>query len=120
MFGLQRREELSNSILLDVTLEDFQRSLHQAAPPAGLPPLLVALWWDGKGQWSRAHEIAQEDDSPTADPNAAWIHAYLHRKEGDASNADYWYSRARRSPSTLPHEEEWKEIVTALLDVSED
>jgi hypothetical protein len=99
-----------------VTLEDFQRSLHHSASPAGLPPLLVALWWDGKGQWSRAHEIAQEDDSP----NGAWIHAYLHRKEGDTSNAEYWYRRAQRSPSTLPLEEEWKEIATALLDVSEN
>jgi hypothetical protein len=99
-----------------VTLEDFQGSLHHAAPPAGLPPLLVALWWDGKGQWSRAHEIAQDDDSS----NAAWVHAYLHRKEGDTGNAEYWYRRAQRSPSTLPLEEEWKEIVTALLDVSEE
>jgi hypothetical protein len=89
-----------------------------------LPPLLVALWWDGKGNWTRAHEIAQEDDSPDAAPNAAstaaWIHAYLHREEGDTGNAEYWYRRAQRSPSTLPLEEEWKEIVTALLDVSED
>ena len=103
-----------------MTIDDFKATLKQPSPPEELSAPMIALWWDGKGQWSRAHEIAQEDDSPTADPNAAWIHAYLHRKEGDASNADYWYSRAQRRPSTLPIEEEWKEIATALLDVSDD
>jgi hypothetical protein len=100
-------------------LPDFQQTLHRAVPPAGLPPLLVALWWEAKGDWSRAHEIAQgEAGSDESRALAAWVHAYLHRKEGDTGNAAYWYGRARRTPSTLPLEEEWKEIVTALLDVS--
>lgn len=75
-----------------------------------LPPTLAALWWDARGDWSRAHEAAQSVDTA----ESAWVHAYLHRKEGDLSNADYWYRRAgRRRPSgTL--EAEWAEIVAAL------
>lgn len=76
----------------------------------GLPPLLAALWHDARGDWARAHELAQSVD--TAD--GAWVHAYLHRKEGDLPNADYWYRRAgrRRPAGTLP--EEWAEIARAL------
>lgn len=78
--------------------------------PTGLAPTLAALWWDARGDWARAHEAAQSVD--TAD--GAWVHAYLHRKEGDLSNADYWYRRAgrRRPAGTL--EAEWAEIVAAL------
>jgi hypothetical protein len=102
-----------------MTLADFQETLQATVPPAGLPLLLVALWWEAKGDWSRAHEIAQgEGGLDESSALAAWVHAYLHRKEGDTGNAGYWYRRARRTPSTLPLEEEWKEIVTALLDVS--
>lgn len=75
-----------------------------------LPAPLAALWWDARGDWERAHEAAQSVD--TAD--GAWVHAYLHRKEGDLSNADYWYRRAgrRRPMGTL--EAEWAEIAAAL------
>jgi hypothetical protein len=91
-----------------MTLEEFQTS---ASEPAGLTPPLRALWYDGRGDWGTAHRIAQDDDSR----NAAWVHAYLHRKEGDISNARYWYARAGRTahPGTL--EEEWQEIVRTLL-----
>jgi len=95
-----------------MTLEAFRRSIAGAAPPADLSLALTGLWWDGKGDWSRAHESAQEDDSPAG----SWVHAYLHRKEGDTSNAAYWYSRAGRRPSRASLEEEWEEITGALLE----
>ena len=72
--------------------EDFRRSLTQAEPPAALSGAAAALWWDLRGDWERAHAIAQE--LPTE--QGAWLHAYLHRREGDAGNAAYWYRRAGR------------------------
>jgi hypothetical protein len=91
-----------------VTLEEFQRS---ASEPAGLTPALRALWHEAKGEWEAAHRIAQEDDSR----DAAWVHAYLHRKEGDLSNARYWYTRAGRAADAGSPEEEWRDIVSDLL-----
>jgi hypothetical protein len=89
-------------------LEDFQTSEKE---PEGLTPALRALWHDGTGDWDKAHRIAQEDDSR----DAAWVHAYLHRKEGDASNARYWYVRAGRAPHEGSLEQEWRDIVSDLL-----
>lgn len=86
-------------------------SLKETAPPAGLGPALAGLWWDARGDWTRAHESAQEDESPAG----AWVHAYLHRKEGDASNAAYWYRQAGKPVAKGPFEDEWHEIATALL-----
>ena len=94
-----------------MTLDDLEASLAADAPPAGLPETVQALWHDARGDWSRAHEIAQE----IPDANGSWVHAYLHRKEGDLSNAGYWYSRAGRSRSTASLEDEWSEIAEALL-----
>jgi len=94
-----------------MTLAELQASLSQGAPPPGLPKLVQALWRDARGDWEQAHEIAQS----VADAEGAWVHAYLHRKEGDLSNAEYWYSRAGRPRSDAPLEEEWKEIAEALL-----
>lgn len=94
-----------------MTFEQFQQSLSGDAPPAELDRALAGLWWDAKGDWSKAHESAQEDEGVAG----SWVHAYLHRKEGDASNAGYWYRRARRSPSRATLQEEWVEIVQALL-----
>ena len=94
-----------------MTLDEFKRSLGNTAPPAGLTPVLVALWHDAKGDWEAAHRVAQDVD----DENGAWVHAYLHRKEGDVSNADYLYRRAGRPHARVPLEAEWAEIVTALL-----
>ena len=74
-------------------------------------PLLQALWHDARGDWSRAHELAQDID----DTNGAWVHAYLHRKEGDLANARYWYRRARKLEATDSLEDEWLRIVAALL-----
>ncbi|HEX6804052.1 MAG TPA: hypothetical protein VF133_10270 [Terriglobales bacterium] len=92
-------------------LEKFRKSLSGEKPPAGFSPALSGLWWDAKGDWTRAHESAQQDEGP----EGAWVHAYLHRKEGDSSNAAYWYRRAGKTPSRKPLQEEWDEITTALL-----
>ena len=92
-------------------IDQLRASLHQPKPPAATPPLLVALWWEAKGDWNQAHEIAQAEESA----DAAWIHAYLHRKEGDTANAAYWYGQARQPRCTLPLNTEWEQIVSALL-----
>lgn len=76
----------------------------------GLPPLLAAMWCDAQGDWDGAHRIAQEQHTAAG----AWVHAYLHRKEGDLANADYWYRRAGRARPEAPLEEEWAAIVAAL------
>jgi hypothetical protein len=94
-----------------MTVEQFRDSLRADLPPGHLGLALGGLWWDAKGDWTKAHESAQQDEGQAG----SWVHAYLHRKEGDASNAAYWYSRAGRRPSTASLEEEWTEIATALL-----
>ena len=94
-----------------MTLDQFRASLRQSSPSAELSPLLTALWWEGKGDWSQAHEIAQAEESA----DAAWVHAYLHRKEGDTSNAGYWYNRAHQPHCTLSLDAEWEQIASALL-----
>ena len=92
-------------------LDDLKASLTGDGPPAGLPATVQALWHDARGGWDRAHRIAQD----IADTDGSWVHAYLHRKEGDLSNASYWYRRAGRSRPSLPLEEEWGQIAEALL-----
>ncbi len=87
------------------------QSLSGVEPPEGLSPFLTALWYDAKGDWGAAHDII--DDMPGE--KAAWVHAYLHRKEGDAGNAGYWYRRAGKSVCMLSLADEWNEIVTALM-----
>lgn len=94
-----------------MTLEQFKSSLHLDNPSDELSPLLKALWWDAKGNWDKAHDIA--DGAPFA--NAEWVHAYLHRKEGDQWNANYWYRRAGRTMPNLSLDEEWEGIVEALM-----
>jgi hypothetical protein len=97
--------------IVPLTLAALEASLRSAVPPADLPPLVLALWHDGHGDWDAAHRVAQ--DVETAD--GAWVHAYLHRKEGDAGNAAYWYQRAQRPMARGPLEDEWHEIAAALL-----
>ena len=92
--------------------EEFKTSLSGAEPPAGLSGLLEAMWQAGKGNWDLAHNLIQDLDGA----NAAWVHAYLHREEGDRSNANYWYRRADRSMPDGSLEEEWAHISTALLE----
>jgi hypothetical protein len=94
-----------------VNYEDFKKSLEDKNPPPNLPPLLKALWHDGRGDWQSAHELAQ--DVHTRD--GSWIHAYLHRKEGDLANAGYWYSRAGKSVPSQSLEAEWESISRELL-----
>src|SRR4029077_2001466 len=94
-----------------MNLQEFRDSLLNDQPPKNLNFALSGLWWDAKGDWTAAHESAQQDEGRAG----SWVHAYLHRKEGDASNAAYWYSRAGRRPSQATLEEEWLEIATSLL-----
>lgn len=101
-------------IYVRMTLEEFRDSLNRESPPEELTLSLTALWWDAKGDWTKAHESAQQDEGPAG----AWVHAYLHRKEGDVSNAGYWYSRAGKPRASIPLDEEWAEIVNALVNES--
>jgi hypothetical protein len=94
-----------------MTLDDFRNSLAAQKPPGDFGSALTGLWWDAKGNWVKAHESAQQDESPSG----AWVHAYLHRKEGDDSNAGYWYRRAGKTATRGSFEQEWLEIVSALL-----
>ena len=92
-------------------LQAFRNSTAKPEPPAGLSPALQALWWDAKGDWDKAHECAQErNDAP-----GMRVHAYLHRKEGDQSNAEYWYRRCRTAPATGSLDDEWEELARSLL-----
>jgi hypothetical protein len=94
-----------------MTLDDFRASLEASVPPAGLRPALRALWHDARGDWDEAHHIAQGIEDRTG----AWVHAYLHRREGDPANADYWYQRAGQPACSGPLDREWIQIVLALL-----
>lgn len=89
----------------------FQSSLSAPAPPEGLSIYLQALWQEGKGNWEQAHELIQDVEDKTA----SRIHAYLHRKEGDEWNANYWYGKAGRRMPGYTLEKEWEEIVKELL-----
>lgn len=82
-----------------------------ATPPPGASPALTALWHDTRGDWEAAHRCVQDDDGA----DAAWVHAYLHRKEGDEANAGYWYARAGRPPAREPLGAEWESLAAALL-----
>jgi len=95
-------------------LNDFVATLNDDKPDSALPPLLQALWYEAHGDWDRAHEITQKQDSP----DAAWVHAYLHRKEGDLGNARYWYRRARHEEPVASLEEEWRAIAATLINAA--
>jgi hypothetical protein len=94
-----------------VNLESFRQSLAAEEPPPLACNALQALWWDAKGNWPRAHACAQADEGITG----SIVHAYLHRKEGDLSNAEYWYRRAGRDRVTVPLSEEWDALVRELI-----
>lgn len=94
-----------------MTFEEFNNSLKDKHPPEGIGKNLKALWEDAKGNWHEAHNIVQDTSGVEGD----WIHAYLHRKEGDLSNASYWYRRAGKSTHTGTLREEWEQLVRALL-----
>ncbi len=92
----------------------FQQSLEESAPPSGLTPALEALWWDGKGDWNAAHDRLQDQNGA----DGAWVHAYLHRKEGDLSNAAYWYRRAGQPTASGPLDAERAALARALLSAA--
>lgn len=94
-----------------MTLDQFRQSLVQATPPPSLSPAVAALWWIAKGDWERAHGLVMDD----ASREAAWVHAHLHRIERDLGNAQYWYRRADRDPTSMPLDGEWHDIAVALL-----
>jgi len=96
-------------------LQAFKDSTAKDTPPEGLGMPLLALWWDARGDWARAHACAQQVE---AEADGQWVHAYLHRKEGDSSNARYWYRRCGRTPAIGPLSEEWEAIAQALLHKS--
>lgn len=94
-----------------MNLDKFKTSITETEPPVDLPIPLAALWWDTKGDWTRAHALV--DELETTDAMA--VHAYLHRKDGQAANADYWYQRAGREFHRPTLKAEWQALVEALL-----
>jgi arginase family enzyme len=99
-----------------MTLDQFRRTLTDAAPPQSLTAPLRALWFDAHGDWNQAHSVAQDVEDATG----AWVHAYLHRKEGDLQNAEYWYRRAGKPVATSALDDEWAAMVTLLLSRVDD
>jgi hypothetical protein len=91
--------------------EAFESTLEGETPSPELPVPLQALWWDAKGDWARAHALVDELETP----DGMAVHAYLHRKEGQQWNADYWYDRAGRAYHRATLEEEWSALVEGLL-----
>lgn len=91
-------------------IDEFKATLSGQFPPDGLSAPLAALWWDSKGDWTQAHSLVDELETV----QAMAVHAYLHRKEGDASNASYWYDRAGRKYHRETLEAEWQALVEAL------
>jgi hypothetical protein len=94
-----------------VTLAEFKRSLSNPHPPAGLAPALAGLWWAGKDDWDKAHTLVMDDGGA----DCAWVHAYLHRVEGDLGNAGYWYRQAARPAASGLLQHEWNAIAAELL-----
>lgn len=95
-----------------MSFEEFQTSVTAGQFPVGLSPAVQALWHDARGDWEKAHGCVQNDPSS----EGAWVHAYLHRKEGDLGNAAYWYARASRPVAAVALPEEWTVITRRLLD----
>lgn len=98
--------------------DSFKATLGDAAPPEGAGPALQALWWQAPGRkrggddWKTAHKLAQRDNGAAG----AWVHAHLHRVEGDEGNAGYWYRRAEKPHAKEPLEAEWAAIAKALCE----
>lgn len=94
-----------------MTYDDFILTIETDDQPPKLPLYLQALWHDAKGNWSKAHSLIDSLD----DANSSWVHAYLHRKEGDVGNADYWYRRANKKRPAVSLNEEWQNLTAELL-----
>ena len=93
------------------TLPDFKATMQGAQPESALSIQLKSLWYDGKGNWQQAHDLIDQ----LTDQPSAWVHAYLHRKEGDTWNADYWYGRAGKTRPAVSLDEEWEQLVLHFL-----
>lgn len=98
-------------IFVYMNIDQFKQSLSDNTVPVGISVYLQSLWYDGKNEWEEAHTIIQDVEDKTA----SWIHAYLHRKEGDVWNANYWYNKAGKRMPGYSLQQEWEEIVAALL-----
>lgn len=94
-----------------MTLTEFKATLAGAQPPSNVAPALAALWWAANADWDRAHTLVMNSDGR----DAAWVHAYLHRVEGDLDNARYWYRAAAHTPASGSLDAEWTAIATELL-----
>ena len=94
-----------------MTLTDLKRRLSQPQPPSGLTPALQALWWAAKNDWDAAHKLVMDETGK----DSAWVHAHLHRAEGDGENARYWYQKAGRTAPNGSLQAEWDHIATELL-----
>ena len=94
-----------------MNMAEFKASLKGATPAPELNAPLAALWWAAKGSWDQAHKIVQDEETS----DAAWVHAYLHRVEGDLANAGYWYRQAGKPDTKGSLDAEWEGIVSALL-----
>jgi hypothetical protein len=97
-----------------MTYDDFILTIENDEQPPNLPLYLQALWYDAKDDWQKAHALIDSLD----DKNSCWVHAYLHRKEGDIANADYWYRRANRQRYSVSLQKEWQDITIQLLGES--
>jgi hypothetical protein len=97
-----------------MTLAEFKHSVSKTRPPPGLGPALAALWWQAKDDWARAHALVMDEGGK----DCAWVHAYLHRLEGDLGNARYWYGQAGKAPPQGRLPAEWDSIAQALLAAS--
>ncbi len=93
------------------TLTLFIKSLDESSPGESMSPYLKALWYEAKNNWESSHDLVQD----IHDKDASWIHAYLHRKEGDIFNADYWYSKAGKTRPATSLQDEWKTLVNHFL-----
>ncbi len=98
-----------------MNISEFIESLQSSQPSTHLSRPLQAMWAEGKGDWDTAHDLVQDDRQG----DGAWVHAYLHRKEGDKWNAGYWYRRAGKAFPQCSLEEEWKQIAEDLLEKDE-
>ncbi len=98
--------------MLRYTLDEFRETLGEPEPPEYMNNLLQALWFDAKGDWETAHELIQS----VYTNEGAWVHAYLHRKEGDLENATHWYQKAGKTMPKNSLEEEWKKILSEFLE----
>ena len=93
------------------TLANFKATFSSTTPPMDLSPYAKALWYAGKGDWNKSHEIVQDIE----DRDAARIHAFLHRQEGDVSNARYWYNRAGTQMPDISLDKEWDALVLKYI-----